>query len=579
MHKCLFCGYENPSEKAKFCVECGPVGPASGWESRDIDQPENVRAYLMAIGELFFEADSTYVDRFAKPMREKLKITHDVHARVLDCLEKKKNDVRNFANFKLEFNENVVDAFAKHDTCLWFKFTNLSGDQLFKVSLSWCFPEGTDRIEFNNQRKSFVKPGQEIMIAGIGIFERIGIKNISDLLLTITNQFGESVLFRGASFTVRVSNPNQRITQNISTHNQISIEGRGVVDASRMGAGGENSGTGSAISPRWRPLSCGVLIDFTELGEQISKIDSNGSIAVDASVVTHSASSANAGDQIDETNIDELLINAKNGNSLAQYLLGRTYYDGKGIHQNYDLALEWFQKAADQGNADAQYYLGNCYEDGEGVSVNQSLAFQWYQKAADQGHAGSQCNLGTCYSNGEGVPVNQSLAFQWYQKAADQGYAIAQFNLAVCYQNGEGVPINQSLVVHWLQKAADQGYAIAQFHLGVCYGFGTGVPLNQSLAFLWYQKAADQGNADAQYYLGKCYEDGEGVSVNQSLAFQWYQKAADQGHADAQFNLGVCYQNGQGVPVNLDLAVEWFRKSACQGHEEAEEWLRDLTNE
>ena len=58
MHKCLFCGYENPSEKAKFCVECGPVGPASGWESRDIDQPENVRAYLMAIGELFFEADS-----------------------------------------------------------------------------------------------------------------------------------------------------------------------------------------------------------------------------------------------------------------------------------------------------------------------------------------------------------------------------------------------------------------------------------------------------------------------------------------------------------------------------------------
>ena len=241
MHKCLFCGFENPSEKAKFCVECGPEGPSSGWGANDIDQPEKIRVYLTGISEFYFDAGSgAEVEKFSKRMRERWKITHDTHSRILARLSKKKNEIKHFADFKLEFNENVLDSFAGHDTYLGFKYTNISEDEPFKVSLSLDSPDGTDHIDFRTNAKSFVQPGAELNIGANGIFQRMGMKEISGLLITITDRTQDSVVFRASSFAFSVGNPNQKITQNISTHNEISIEGRGVVDASGMG--GERGG-------------------------------------------------------------------------------------------------------------------------------------------------------------------------------------------------------------------------------------------------------------------------------------------------------------------------------------------------
>ena len=48
---------------------------------------------------------------------------------------------------------------------------------------------------------------------------------------------------------------------------------------------------------------------------------------------------------------------AKDGNPGAQYLLGRLYFNGKGVRQNYGKASYWFQMSAGQGYAPAQRYL------------------------------------------------------------------------------------------------------------------------------------------------------------------------------------------------------------------------------
>ena len=83
------------------------------------------------------------------------------------------------------------------------------------------------------------------------------------------------------------------------------------------------------------------------------------------------------------------------------------YRDGRGVPQDYAVAVSWFRKAADQGYGDAQYDLGNMYLS---VLRDYAAAVSWYRKAADQGNASAQYNLGLMYANGQGVPQDYVIA-------------------------------------------------------------------------------------------------------------------------------------------------------------------------
>ena len=72
--------------------------------------------------------------------------------------------------------------------------------------------------------------------------------------------------------------------------------------------------------------------------------------------------------------------------------------------QDYATARGWYEKAAAQGNAMAQYYLGRMYFNGESVSKNYTTARQWWEQAAAQGDSWSQVNLGWMHLDGQGVP-------------------------------------------------------------------------------------------------------------------------------------------------------------------------------
>ncbi|HIU97479.1 MAG TPA: sel1 repeat family protein, partial [Candidatus Ornithoclostridium faecigallinarum] len=56
-----------------------------------------------------------------------------------------------------------------------------------------------------------------------------------------------------------------------------------------------------------------------------------------------------------------------------------------------------------------------------GVKQDWQKAVEWYAKAAEQGDAVAQCNLGICYANGQGVKQDRQKAIEWYTKAAQQG--------------------------------------------------------------------------------------------------------------------------------------------------------------
>lgn len=79
-----------------------------------------------------------------------------------------------------------------------------------------------------------------------------------------------------------------------------------------------------------------------------------------------------------------------------QFNLGRCYYHGDGVPQDYQQAVYWYRRAAEQGHCEAQYNLGACYENGDGVPQDYQQAVYWYRKAAEQGDTDAKQKLRTC---------------------------------------------------------------------------------------------------------------------------------------------------------------------------------------
>ena len=258
---------------------------------------------------------------------------------------------------------------------------------------------------------------------------------------------------------------------------------------------------------------------------------------------------------------------AEQGYPMAQVNLGLMYDDGRGVEQNYEKALELYRKAAEQGHITAQNIIGNMYENGRGVEQNYEEAAKWYRKAAEQGNSAAQNNLGLMYYYGKGVEEDDKKALEWYRKAAEQGNTAAQNNIGLMYENGYGVEQNYEEAVKWYRKTAEQGNAFGQNALGYMYYAGYGVVQNFDKALKWCRKAEYQGNDWVTYCMGYKYC---GVEQSYLEAVKWFRKAAEQGNAVAQNNLGNMYFKGYGVEQNPEEAEKWYRKADEQGNANAQ---------
>ena len=74
-----------------------------------------------------------------------------------------------------------------------------------------------------------------------------------------------------------------------------------------------------------------------------------------------------------------------NGNTAAEAMIGKSYYEGLGAAQSYTAALPWFNKAAAQKNADALFFLGMMYEYGRGVNQDVPKTQALFDQAAALG--------------------------------------------------------------------------------------------------------------------------------------------------------------------------------------------------
>lgn len=160
--------------------------------------------------------------------------------------------------------------------------------------------------------------------------------------------------------------------------------------------------------------------------------------------------------QVDEmsdlSKTNEYLVNAANTR------MGIIHVSDNPDVKDDQLALDYFQVAADEGYSVAEYYLGIMYMRGCGIDQSYDDALDWFQKAADKDYAPALNQLGCLYFNGYGVDVDYSQAVYYQKLAAAQDYTPAQINLGYMYENGFGVEKNLDTALAYYKLAADKSY-------------------------------------------------------------------------------------------------------------------------
>ena len=156
-----------------------------------------------------------------------------------------------------------------------------------------------------------------------------------------------------------------------------------------------------------------------------------------------------------------LLEQAKSGDATAQYDLAVHYAEASGGERNYELAAQWYGKAAEQGLAVAEYRLASLYEKGLGVGLDMQRAKNLYQRAAEKGNMRAMHNLGVLAVEGTDGKPNYTSAALWFGKAAEYGIRDSQYNLAVLLARGLGLPKDLVKSYTWFTIVATAGDADA----------------------------------------------------------------------------------------------------------------------
>lgn len=134
----------------------------------------------------------------------------------------------------------------------------------------------------------------------------------------------------------------------------------------------------------------------------------------------------------------------------AMTALGRRYMEGGcGFKIDYGLGIHWLTKASEAGDAGANYWIGVSYEQGRGVATDEREANKWFFEGAQIGDASSQNSLAINLAEGNGTQKDTGQAINWFRKSADQGNYEAACNLALHYMRGEGVAKDYVLALMW----------------------------------------------------------------------------------------------------------------------------------
>jgi TPR repeat protein len=215
---------------------------------------------------------------------------------------------------------------------------------------------------------------------------------------------------------------------------------------------------------------------------------------------------------------------------------------------DYENAFQFFNKIAGKGFAPAYYWLGKVYYEGKGVPQNYSKASEWILKGEKAKDPNAIYLSGLLLYEGKSVKSDQVKGLQKIKEAVKYNQTDASIFLLNNTENGL-----------LLKKALD--------HQKV---------LEHDLAFPLVYKAAMNKFEMAYLYLGMMHALGEGVEPDETKAFYWFSESAKWGHSVGKYFLGISYLEGIGVPINEEMGIQWLKQSHDMGLEGAATKLEAL---
>lgn len=261
--------------------------------------------------------------------------------------------------------------------------------------------------------------------------------------------------------------------------------------------------------------------------------------------------------------VESLKCEAENGNSEAQFNLGRMYEYGDWVGQDYSKAAYWYDKLREDRHIYSTINLAWLYSEGLGVVKNEQKAFNLYMVAANKDMDDAIHNLGLCYEYGKGVKADKVEALKWYRKNLDRRYnPVGQLLTVDRYYNivyMQKIKDPQKLTInacYWLYKylhrlennhdaeiddIIHQAESIGVDDPEIMSEFGSYFIFHRNVkkyeeALKWLRLAENQNERKAIRNIGYCYENGLGVSKNYAEAKKYYLKARELGY-NADYDL------------------------------------------
>jgi len=100
----------------------------------------------------------------------------------------------------------------------------------------------------------------------------------------------------------------------------------------------------------------------------------------------------------------------KQENAYIEYELGGRYKSGIGCKENAAKAFTYFESSAVKGFALSQFVLGTYFDVGYGCEPDKDMAIWWYEQAAEQDLPEALCALAGEYFEGENVGRDENKA-------------------------------------------------------------------------------------------------------------------------------------------------------------------------
>ena len=221
-----------------------------------------------------------------------------------------------------------------------------------------------------------------------------------------------------------------------------------------------------------------------------------------------------------------------------QIKIGKYFYD-KNRSQDYEKALEWYLKAAEQGDEDSEYMVRLLYSKLE--DYNNLL--KWCKKGIEQNQVDAKFTMGWLFFNGYGVEKNILKAKEWYEKAAEDNDSFSQYRLGRLYFDENEIENDYKQVVYGIEKAAENKYQPAINFLPIIKNYTNPVMATaKDNNFEFVKESIENGiNINTKYNLDRTLLMVAAMYNSLEVAKLLIENGADLDTCDSEGDSAICY--------------------------------------